>query len=79
MSPTTAVGMGLPPRVLERLACPCCRGPLSVEGEALACRTVAPGALDAASAYYFIGRKADRALTGREVVARYRGLQESRP
>ena len=38
----------------------------------------APGALDAASGYYFFGEKAHRALTGRQVVARYQGLQHTR-
>ena len=33
------------------------------------------GALDAASAYYFLGRKAGRTLTDRELVGLYRGVQ----
>jgi hypothetical protein len=32
-----------------------------------------PGALDAASGCYFLGRKGERALTDREIVALYRG------
>lgn len=32
-----------------------------------------PGAFDAASAFYFLGTRADRALTDREILATYRG------
>jgi SAM-dependent methyltransferase len=34
-----------------------------------------PGALDAASGYYFLGRKADLVLTDRELITRYRGTK----
>jgi uncharacterized protein YbaR (Trm112 family) len=34
-----------------------------------------PGTLDAASAYYFLGRKTEHALSDRELVASYRGAQ----
>jgi len=36
-----------------------------------------PGALDAASAYYFFGRKSSQRLSDREIIAQYRGLQRS--
>ena len=32
-----------------------------------------PGAYDAASAFYFLGRKSDNVLSDRELVASYRG------
>ena len=32
-----------------------------------------PGALDAASGYYFLGRKADHALPDRDLIKLYRG------
>jgi len=35
----------------------------------------APGAMDAASAYYFMGRKSDRAISDRELLQQYRGAQ----
>lgn len=38
-----------------------------------------PGALDAASGFYFLGTKGQRQATGREVVARYQGLQRTMP
>jgi SAM-dependent methyltransferase/uncharacterized protein YbaR (Trm112 family) len=34
-----------------------------------------PGALDAASGYYFIGRKSDQVLSDRELITLYRGAQ----
>lgn len=36
-----------------------------------------PGALDAASAYYFIGRKSDCVLSDRELIKMYKGLNQS--
>ena len=37
-----------------------------------------PGALDAASGVFFLGRRTDRALTDREIVAQYRGARSQR-
>ena len=34
-----------------------------------------PGALDAASGYYFLGQKSDRSITDRELIGLYKGLQ----
>ena len=36
-----------------------------------------PGALDAASAYYFLGVKARLSMTDREIIGQYRGIQRS--
>jgi hypothetical protein len=36
------------------------------------------GAVDAASAVYFMGRRSDRALTDHELISRYRGAQLGR-
>jgi SAM-dependent methyltransferase len=35
-----------------------------------------PGTMDAASAYYFLGRKSGRALSDRELLQQYRGAQQ---
>jgi SAM-dependent methyltransferase len=40
--------------------------------------TPAPFAMDNASAYYFLGRRANRELTPREIVGYYRGAQRTR-